>query len=103
MVSQPIASVPLAWYWVFCFSWERSCSAFTVPVGESDGLVICRPDDSCACRPASLDAWFCSPIRAPRLAEPSVTRIIYSPALPVWLIKVSRVSSTVVSTRELAW
>ena len=103
VVSQPRASLALAWYWLSCLSWERSCRAVTVPVGESDGLVICRPEVICCCRLASREESACSPASAPREAEPTVTLIIYRPTRPVWLIRVSRTSSTVVSTREDAW
>jgi hypothetical protein len=46
VVNQPNASFALDWYWVIRLSSARSCKAVTVPVGESDGRVIWRPDDS---------------------------------------------------------
>jgi hypothetical protein len=53
--SQPRPSSALREYCSAALTSPRSCIAEIVPVGESDGRLICLPLDSCSCNVAILD------------------------------------------------
>jgi len=57
------ASCPLRAYWSLAASRSRSCIAWLVPLGESEGRLISRPVETrswaCAIRPI----WVCSEVR----------------------------------------
>jgi hypothetical protein len=58
-VSHPSASLVLVSNWVWRAASPRNFSAVEVSVGESDGLLIRRPEDSWSCSVASRVDEFC--------------------------------------------
>ena len=105
--SQPTASSALRTNCCWLDSEDRIRIAVVAPVGSSDGRLISRPVVSCSCALATRSMAVCMPLNDWWLSMFWVIRhqqldSSRDPTIPVRLIRVSSISSTVVMTRAAA-